>query len=110
MKRPSLFAPFRDSKRRPRVIIWSLVVHTPGFDLTPATHKTAEWFPKGHSEAAAESLKEFGEATAEAKDLIDEGIPARLTTPVEHCSTCHTKAFCADCHTRLGLSLKSRAG
>ncbi|MDR3686567.1 MAG: hypothetical protein P4L93_06405 [Coriobacteriia bacterium] len=80
--------------------------HTPGFDLTPASRRAAGWLPGGHAAAAAESLKEFGIATAESKDLTDEGIPERVARPVEHCSTCHKKAFYEDCHSQLAKGLK----
>jgi hypothetical protein len=80
--------------------------HTPGFQLEPETHMQAGWLPKGHSEAAAESLKAYGEAKAESEDLVREGIPERLTKPVEHCSTCHKQSFCSDCHDKLAASLK----
>jgi hypothetical protein len=81
------------------------VCHTPGFELVPATHKTDEWMKGGHSEAAKESLKEYGAATVEAEELAKEGVAERLAKPVEHCSTCHKKAFCEDCHTKLADKL-----
>lgn len=80
--------------------------HPKDFELVPATHKAAGWLPSGHSEAARESLKEYGVATAEAEELVKEGIPERLVKPVEHCSTCHTRAFCSDCHSKLAEKLK----
>ena len=82
-----------------------IICHTIDFDLVPASHKVKGWLPKGHSEAAAESLKEFGQATAESEDLINEGIPERVVKPVEHCSTCHKRQFCDDCHDQLAKGL-----
>jgi hypothetical protein len=79
--------------------------HTPGFELVPATHKTEAWLSGEHSEAAKESLKEYGAATVEAEELRKEGVAERISKPVEHCSTCHTKAFCEDCHTKLANKL-----
>jgi nitrate/TMAO reductase-like tetraheme cytochrome c subunit len=80
--------------------------HTADFALVPANHKVAGWLPNGHSEAAKESLKEYGAATAEAETLVKEGISERVAKPVEHCSTCHVKSFCEDCHAKLAKSLK----
>jgi hypothetical protein len=79
--------------------------HTEGFDLVPADHKNEEWMNGGHSEAAAESLKEYGVATAEAKELANEHIEERFAKPVEHCSTCHKRSFCEDCHSKLAKGL-----
>lgn len=80
--------------------------HPTGFDLVPATHKSQEWMPAGHAEAAKEALKEYGKAELEAKKLVLEGIDKSLATPVEHCSTCHTRAFCKACHSKLGKVLE----
>lgn len=79
--------------------------HPAGFDLVPPSHKEAGWFPAAHSTAAAESLKEYGAATVEAEALVKEGVPERLAKAVEHCSTCHKKAFCDDCHAKAAAGL-----
>ena len=84
--------------------------HTPGFELVPETHKTGKWLAGEHSDAAKESLREYGAARAEAEELVEEGIAERLARPVEYCSTCHKKAFCDACHNKLAgmLSLKPK--
>lgn len=74
--------------------------HTPAFQLLPKTHADAAWATTGHTEAANESQKEFKTSQDEATKLVEEGVAADLVTPVEHCSTCHTAAFCTDCHSR----------
>jgi hypothetical protein len=79
--------------------------HTAGFNLVPATHKSDKWMAGEHSEAAKESLKEYGAASVEAEELLKEGVAERLAKPVEHCSTCHKKAFCDDCHNKLADKL-----
>jgi hypothetical protein len=79
--------------------------HPSGFKLVPDTHEAAGWLPKGHAEAALESRTKFGEAKAEATDLIDEGVAADVAVPVEHCSTCHLESFCSDCHAQLAKNL-----
>lgn len=81
------------------------VCHTADFGLVPATHKAPGWLPSGHSEAAAESLKEYGAATVEAEALVREGIAERLVRPVEHCSTCHKAEYCKACHSKLASAL-----
>lgn len=73
--------------------------HSSGFDLVPASHRENSWFPKGHAEAGLESRKASVEASAEAKVLEEEGVPAALAAPVEHCSSCHGSGdFCKNCH------------
>jgi hypothetical protein len=79
--------------------------HPADFKLVPDTHEGAGWLPKGHAEAALESRTKFGEAKAEAEDLIDEGVAANVAVPVEHCSTCHLESFCSDCHAKLAKNL-----
>lgn len=79
--------------------------HPKGFELVPETHG-AEWLPKAHSEAARESLREFGAAEVEAEELIHEGVSEKVAVAVEHCSTCHKKAFCAECHDKLAGALE----
>lgn len=80
--------------------------HPIGFKLVPETHEAAGWLPKGHSEAASESLKKYGAAEVEAEDLIKEGAPKNVAVAVEHCSTCHKQQFCDDCHSKLAAGLK----
>jgi hypothetical protein len=79
--------------------------HTAGFKLVPETHETGKWLSGEHSEAAKESLKEYGAASVEAEELLKEGVAERLAKPVEYCSTCHKKAFCDDCHNKLADKL-----
>lgn len=86
-----------------------LVCHTKDFNLVPWDHMPKDWVSSRHSEAARESLTEFGGARAEAKELAAEGISARLARPVEHCSTCHKRAFCTGCHEKLAKSLSVSA-
>ena len=80
--------------------------HPADFELVPASHESALWLAGGHSDAAAESLKEYGAATVESEELLKEGVPERLARPVEYCSTCHKKAFCEECHSKLAAGLK----
>lgn len=79
--------------------------HTPEFDLIPETHDAAGWLPKGHAEAAIESLTEYGSAKVESEELIREGVSEEVAVPVEYCSTCHKKAFCDACHSKLAAAL-----
>jgi nitrate/TMAO reductase-like tetraheme cytochrome c subunit len=81
------------------------VCHTPGFELVPETHKSGRWLAGEHSEAAKESLREYGAATVEAEELAKEGVAERLAKPVEHCSTCHKKSYCDGCHDKLADKL-----
>jgi hypothetical protein len=80
--------------------------HPKGFELKPETHRAAGWLPKGHSEAAGKSLKEFGAAEIEAEELVKEGAPKNVAVAVEYCSTCHKKEFCGACHDKLAAGLK----
>ncbi len=99
--------------------------HTPGFELKPPSHKTSDFFPKGHGEMAKEAQAESAKAKAEhAKKLAEEGkaegkdvneviaeqrkgeteegasIGEELPTveSVYYCATCHTDQFCVNCH------------
>lgn len=77
--------------------------HTPGFKLTPPSHESTGWFPKGHAEAGLESRKESAELLKEFRKeeekLKEEGIDPKLVEPVEYCSTCHGGGnFCDTCH------------
>jgi len=80
--------------------------HPAGFNLVPETHEAAGWLPKGHAEAAVESLTEYGVKKVEAEELVAEGVSEEVAVPVEHCSTCHKKAFCDECHAKLAEGLK----
>lgn len=102
--------------------------HTPKFKLKPASHDAKDFFPKGHAvlasaeesrvalhggtpwlsaeetSAAAEAAGETetateGEAGREA-EAAGEGIGPSLpkVETINECSTCHTRAFCTDCH------------
>jgi len=89
--------------------------HTPEFELKPASHLAAGFFPKGHGAlgAAEESrtIAETGQSwlngsvatqTAEAgeskkkNETLGESLPK--VASVNYCSTCHKKRFCVDCH------------
>ncbi|HET6352030.1 MAG TPA: multiheme c-type cytochrome [Coriobacteriia bacterium] len=83
--------------------------HPAGFELVPETHKVAGWLPKGHADAARESLTEFGMQKVEAEEQIKEGVDEELAVAVEYCSTCHKRSFCTDCHDKLGTALKDAA-
>jgi hypothetical protein len=83
-----------------------ILCHPVGFELVPDTHREAGWLPKGHSEAANESMKEFGAAEVEAEELVKEGAPEDVAVAVEHCSTCHKDEFCSACHAKLSIGLK----
>jgi hypothetical protein len=73
--------------------------HPAGFELKPASHRTAEWSAKAHGVAALEAGKKAAEQGVESKKLTAEGIPAYLTAPVNDCYTCHSKKqFCTKCH------------
>jgi hypothetical protein len=85
-----------------------VICHTADFKLVPPDHEEKGWLPKGHAEAATESFKEFGKASVEAEALIEEGISERVSKPVEHCSTCHKKQFCDDCHAQLAKGLPQK--
>jgi len=80
--------------------------HPKEFELVPETHAAAEWLPKGHAEAARESLTRFGEKKVEAEELVKEGAPENVAVAVEHCSTCHRQTFCAGCHDKLAAALE----
>ncbi len=82
-----------------------ITCHPAGFELVPETHKTGNWLNGEHSEAAKESLREYGAAGVEAEELLKEGVAERVAKPVEHCSTCHKKSFCDDCHNKLASKL-----
>lgn len=84
--------------------------HPAGFDLVPETHDEKGWLPKGHAEAATESLTEYGAATVEAEELVKEGVAEDVAVPVEYCSTCHKKPFCDACHSKLAGALKLTSG
>jgi len=81
--------------------------HTPEFALVPSTHAEVGWLPKGHANAATESLKKFGIATVEAEELVKEGVSEEVAVPVEHCSTCHKTSFCDTCHAKLADALRT---
>jgi hypothetical protein len=92
------------------------VCHTPGFQLKPASHLQADFFPAKHGELAKEalaevqdSLKETGDkpVTAERKaewlqpqQGSNEATGERLipVAQVFYCGTCHAATFCTDCH------------
>ncbi len=90
--------------------------HTPDYQLTPASHEATSWATTGHSEAATEMTKAFGEAQADSKAFdaeivakgADPGLATHLTTPVFNCYTCHVKAtFCDTCHARNKVTANS---
>jgi len=82
--------------------------HPKGFNLIPPMHESAEWLPKGHAEAATESLREFGAAEVEAEELVKEGVSEEVAVAVEYCSTCHKQSFCDACHAKLAASLGTK--
>jgi len=82
------------------------VCHPKNFKLVPDTHEKKGWLHGGHAEAATESLTEYGVAKAEAEELIAEGVSEEVAVPVEHCSTCHKKKYCSNCHDRLAKALE----
>ena len=45
-------------------------------------------------------------AKAEAEELIAEGVSEEVAVAVEHCSTCHKKKFCRECHDKLAKALE----
>lgn len=80
--------------------------HTADFELVPETHAVKGWLPKGHAEAAKESLTEYGAAKVEAEELVKEGVSEEVAVAVEYCSTCHKESFCDACHAKLAGALK----
>jgi hypothetical protein len=85
--------------------------HTQEFDLLPKSHEATSFFPKGHGTLALAEEKRApwmnATATADAETAktkevtkeeryAGENIPAM--PEVNLCSTCHSKAFCTDCH------------
>ena len=92
--------------------------HTPDFQLQPASHLGAGWYPAGHAKAAkleeARVLAAGGKAflnstetsvqvnTAEKTNgtKSEGGIGPLLpkVSTINVCSTCHQRSFCTDCH------------
>ncbi len=97
--------------------------HTPGFELKPASHKEADFFPAKHGELAnaeaervAEALAEVGGAgegeehsslklpsigtdkayASSGGETLGTQLPAVET--INECYTCHAEKFCTDCH------------
>jgi hypothetical protein len=79
--------------------------HPAGFNLVPSTHNAADWAVMGHGQAARAADEEYGQALAEADNLVADGITPYLAAPVKHCDTCHVESkFCDPCHARLKVS------
>ncbi|PKQ15431.1 MAG: hypothetical protein CVT67_09425 [Actinobacteria bacterium HGW-Actinobacteria-7] len=96
--------------------------HTSDFDLKPASHKQADFFPSGHADLAKEMKAEAEKAAAEGeggaesatKADVPQVIAAQRNTAADdhanigeelpkvesifYCSTCHTDQFCTNCH------------
>jgi hypothetical protein len=86
--------------------------HPSNFQLKPASHFEASFYPKGHADLAKEAIKEAaaGEALAEEgkseEGGAEESEPLGMRLPtvesVDYCLTCHDeKAFCEACHGML---------
>ncbi len=74
--------------------------HPADFELKPASHKEAGFFPKGHAEMAVEAAKEQSAALAAGKsEESGDVLAVSSVEAVNYCSTCHDmKTFCNDCH------------
>lgn len=66
-----------------------LSCHPLGFPLTPASHSTNGWLRYG-----------AGEGSGHAKASEEE--------QTGYCSMCHAERFCADCHSRNGITTGAR--
>lgn len=83
--------------------------HTPQFALVPASHETTAWYTRfgesgGHAAAAREESAAVAEAVAffAKAEPVDEkhavGPVLGPSSAVNSCLTCHTSAYCTDCH------------
>lgn len=84
-----------------------ITCHPKDFELKPASHNQAGFFPSGHARLAAQEetrvaaaetakKKEAGEAEEKAGEGVGESLPE--VASINECSTCHGKSFCSDCH------------
>lgn len=77
--------------------------HPKDFNLKPAFHLQAGFYPSGHAEMAKADFEKVTEAQAEAKKAgaADPALPS--VNAVSNCGTCHVKSeFCDKCH---GMSM-----
>lgn len=85
-----------------------ITCHPEDFELKPASHNQAGFYPSGHAKlaqveetrvAAAEAAEE-GEGEEPSGHGGGEGIgeSLRSVNSINECSTCHAKKFCSDCH------------
>ena len=81
--------------------------HTLEFKLIPASHEATGFFPKGHGTMALAEEKRApwmnATATVDAAKSADDpnrfaGTNLPTMDEVNLCSSCHSKAFCTDCH------------
>ena len=96
--------------------------HTPEFNLIPASHTAAGWFPQGHGVAAAQEESRVAQVSGSAytpwitggavtkenekvasdtenaakPESLGENLPKVDT--INQCSTCHPREFCNGCH------------
>jgi len=94
--------------------------HPADFDLKPANHKEAGFYPEGHAKLAVAPLDRYtgrpvpGEEAESSKETTaaehgsEEGKEGKegeshvlelvKVTEVDYCNTCHLDTFCMDCH------------
>jgi hypothetical protein len=82
--------------------------HPPKFPLLPESHEADGFFPSGHGKLADAEEKrapwmnatETAQAETPPADEAERYAGENLPTveEVNLCSTCHSKAFCTDCH------------
>lgn len=95
--------------------------HSPGFDLKPASHKEADFFPAKHGELAKAEAERVAAALAEQGGEGEEHSSLNLPSlgtdkahassggeslgtqlpkveTINECYTCHAQKFCDDCH------------
>lgn len=81
--------------------------HPKDFELKPASHREAGFYPEGHADlaqaeetrvAAIEASHE--EAAEETGGHGEEGVGTSLPSvaSINQCGTCHAEKFCTDCH------------
>lgn len=85
--------------------------HPTSFELKPASHRSRGFFPEGHAKLGQEEASRVADfelvskakaesGGAENSHGGEDGVGAKLVKveSINECSTCHSTAFCSDCH------------
>jgi hypothetical protein len=89
-----------------------IACHPPEFELKPASHSEAGFYPEGHAQLASaetsrsraasataagdEAQAEAAERKYDSEEPLGPKLPPVAT--INECNTCHTEKFCSDCH------------